>query len=85
MQRAYTAIDGQNKRHTDLHIFWIPEAEKAENMHSVLRFSRSQSLDDVTQTRELTEQISFAHLDSKDERKLIRNFVSRGGTTLKLS
>ena len=54
-------------------------------MHSFLRWSQQKSLGDVTQTQEVTEHISFAHLDSKDEKRLIRNFLSGGATSLKLS
>ena len=54
-------------------------------MHSVLRFSQQTSFGDVTQTQEFTVHISFAHLDSKDERRLRWNFLSGGATTLKLS
>ena len=63
----------------------IPRAGQAENMHSVLRRLQQKRVGDVMQTQEFTEHMSFAHIESKDERRLIRNFLSGGATTLKVS
>ena len=62
----------------------ISGAGQAENMHSVSRCSQQKSLGDVTETQEFTKHSPSAHFDSNKERRLIRNFLSGGATTLKL-
>ena len=79
-----TGTDGQHKRHIDLNVSSIPRAEQAENMHSVSRCVQQKSLGVVVQTQEFTKHIPSAHLDSNNERRLIRNFFSGGSTTLKI-